>query len=445
MQRKLAQFVAHRRQDPAVESVVGFTGGGADQFRLHVRRAEAAGRAQDHRPTRSSPACGRKLAQVAGRHAVPAGGAGHPRRRPASNAQYQYTLQADDLDELYDWAPKIAAALQHDARADRRQYRPAAQGAGEPTSSSTATTAARLGLTASADRQHALRRVRPASGLDHLQSRQPVSRRDGGRAAILAEPGDAEERLRQHLRRPVSGTQATNAVAGTVVASAGNRLATSSRQSHDAARNLATNAIATTGHGGTSTGAAVSTAPETMVPLSAFAHFEPGTTPLAVNHQGQFVAATISFNLPPSVSLSDGVASDRGDDDADRRAGDDPRQLPGHGAGLPGSRSPTSRSLILAALLAVYIVLGMLYESYIHPITILSTLPSAGVGALLALMLFNTEFSIIALIGVILLIGIVKKNAIMMIDFALDAERSAGARARATRSTRPACCASGRS
>ena len=101
--------------------------------------------------------------------------------------------------------------------------------------------------------------------------------------------------------------------------------------------------------------------------------------------------------------------------------------------------------LIAAALLAVYIVLGVLYESYVHPITILSTLPSAGVGAVLALMLFNTEFSIIALIGVILLIGIVKKNAIMMIDFALDAERSAGSRARARRSTRPACCASGRS
>ena len=100
--------------------------------------------------------------------------------------------------------------------------------------------------------------------------------------------------------------------------------------------------------------------------------------------------------------------------------------------------------LILAALLTVYIVLGMLYESYIHPITILSTLPSAGVGALLALMLFHVELSIIALIGIILLIGIVKKNAIMMIDFALEAERDQGCRP-SRRSTRPACCASGRS
>ena len=105
----------------------------------------------------------------------------------------------------------------------------------------------------------------------------------------------------------------------------------------------------------------------------------------------------------------------------------------------------TEPFLILAALAAVYIVLGMLYESYVHPITILSTLPSAGVGAVLALMVINTEFSLIALIGVILLIGIVKKNAIMMIDFALDAERSRGISARATRSIRPACCASARS
>ena len=101
--------------------------------------------------------------------------------------------------------------------------------------------------------------------------------------------------------------------------------------------------------------------------------------------------------------------------------------------------------LILAALVAIYIVLGVLYESYIHPITILSTLPSAGVGAVLALMLFQTEFSIMALIGVILLIGIVKKNAIMMIDFALDAERTRGTFIPPRRSTRPACCGSGRS
>src|SRR5207253_2045555 len=190
-------------------------------------------------------------------------------------------------------------------------------------------------------------------------------------------------------------------------------------------RNQATNALANTGRGATSTGASVSTAHENMVPLSAVAHYEPGNTPLAVNHQGLFVASTISFNRKPGVSLSDATR-------AIERAMAQlhvPSTISGkfQGAAQLFQQSLANEPVLIAtALLAVYIVLGVLYESYIHPITILSTLPSAGVGAVLALMLFNTEFSIIALIGVILLIGIVKKNAIMMIDFALAAERNEG-------------------
>ena len=180
------------------------------------------------------------------------------------------------------------------------------------------------------------------------------------------------------------------------------------------------------------------------MPLAAFSHYAAGNTPLAVNHQGLFVATTISFNLAPGKSLSD----------ATRRSTQAVRQI-GMPASIHGSFAGTAQTfqqslnsepvLIAAALIAVYIVLGVLYESYMHPITILSTLPSAGVGAVLALLLFNTEFSIIALIGVILLIGIVKKNAIMMIDFALEAERDARPGRRARRSSRPACCGSGRS
>src|SRR5262249_45612800 len=164
---------------------------------------------------------------------------------------------------------------------------------------------------------------------------------------------------------------------------------------------------------------------ETMVPLSAVAHFGPGNAPLAVNHQNLLVASTISFNLAPNVSLSQATA-----------AIEDEMHKLGVPASVRGSFQGTAKMfqqslgnepiLIAAALLAVYIVLGVLYESYIHPITILSTLPSAGVGAVLALSYTNTEFSIMAMIGVILLIGIVKKNAIMMIDFALDAERRDG-------------------
>ena len=161
------------------------------------------------------------------------------------------------------------------------------------------------------------------------------------------------------------------------------------------------------------------------VPISAFTRIETLTAPLAVNHQGQFPTATISFNLAPDVSLGDAVK-------AVQRVRQDMDLPPSLKAGFQGTAQAFGASLtntpllILAAVLTVYILLGVLYESYIHPITILSTLPSAGVGALLSLMLCRTDFSVIALIGIILLIGIVEKNAIMMIDFALEAERKEG-------------------
>ena len=163
----------------------------------------------------------------------------------------------------------------------------------------------------------------------------------------------------------------------------------------------------------------------TQVPLSTFTHFVPKQSSLAINHQGQFPAVTISFNLAPGKSIGDAV-------DAINKATkelDPPASL---AAEFQGSARAFEASLqnepilILAALIVVYIVLGVLYESYIHPITILSTLPSAGVGAILALLLFHVDLSVVALIGIILLIGIVKKNAIMMIDFALEAERDHG-------------------
>jgi multidrug efflux pump subunit AcrB len=162
-----------------------------------------------------------------------------------------------------------------------------------------------------------------------------------------------------------------------------------------------------------------------LVPLSAFTHYAPSTAALAVNHQSQFPAVTISFNLAPGVALGDAVTAIA---DAERDMG-----VPGN---IGGSFQGTARAfqaalaseplLVAVAILAVYIVLGMLYESCIHPITILSTIPSAGVGALLALMVSRTDLTVIALIGIILLIGIVKKNAILMIDFALEVERTQG-------------------
>jgi multidrug efflux pump len=164
-----------------------------------------------------------------------------------------------------------------------------------------------------------------------------------------------------------------------------------------------------------------------QVPLSAFTQFEPTTTPLTLNHQGQFPAVTISFNLAPNASLGEAVKAIQ---NAEREIG-----VP---ASIQTSFEGTARAfinslsnemwLVIAAIVTVYIVLGVLYESYIHPITILSTLPSAGVGAILALMIFHLDLGVVALIGIILLIGIVKKNAIMMIDFALEAERQEGKR-----------------
>jgi multidrug efflux pump len=182
------------------------------------------------------------------------------------------------------------------------------------------------------------------------------------------------------------------------------------------------NAASPTNNTGVVSGAALN-----QVPLSAVAQFRKSSAPLVVNHQGQFPAVTISFNLAPGVALGDAVSAITA---AGREIG-----LP---ASIRASFQGTAQAfqaslaneplLILAALVTVYIVLGVLYESYIHPLTILSTLPSAGVGAILALLLCRIDLGVIALIGIILLIGIVKKNAIMMIDFALEAEREEGKR-----------------
>jgi multidrug efflux pump len=161
------------------------------------------------------------------------------------------------------------------------------------------------------------------------------------------------------------------------------------------------------------------------VPLSAFAHFENTTEPLTITHQGQFPAITVSFNLAPNAALGDAIT-------AVDKAQKDMHMPPSLQAGFQGTASSFTNSLanepllILAALVTVYIVLGVLYESFIHPITILSTLPSAGVGAFLALILFHQDLSVVAIIGIVLLIGIVKKNGIMMVDFALEGERKHG-------------------
>jgi multidrug efflux pump len=419
MRTKLAQFSNVMQKDSAILHVVGFTGGGQTnggfmfaQLKPKKERKISA----DQVIARLSPG----LSQVPGASLylqaaqdIRAGGR-------QSNAQYQYTLQDDNLQELETWAPKITTALQQIP--DLTQVNSDLQQNGlEADLVIDRQTASRLGVTvaqldntlydAFGQRQvstiynplnqyHVIMEVAPK----YWQSPQTL------RDVFVSTAGGG-----------VGGTQSSQAVAGTVAGSG--HVTSAATAAQDALRNLATNQLAASGHSSASTGAAVSASKETMIPLAALSHYAPGKTPLAVNHQGLLVASTISFNLVPGKSLGDAT---REIDAAMAKIGA-PSTIRGTFQGTAGAFQASLKNepfLILAALAAIYVVLGILYESTIHPITIMSTLPSAGVGAVLALKLFNIEFSIIALIGVFLLIGIVKKNAIMMIDFAIAIERS---------------------
>jgi multidrug efflux pump len=422
MRRKFIQLVNIVRKDPGVASVAGFTGGystnGGFVF-VSLKPLSQRKESADQIIARLR----RETAQVAGGRLffqsvqdIRVGGR-------QSNAQYQYTLQADDLATLQEWSPKILEALQkipflQDVNIDQQDKgletdlvidRP---------------TAARLGLTTSAidNTLYDVFGQRIVSTIYNALNQYHVVMEAAPQ--YWQSPEVLNDIYVSTFGGAIGGTQGTQAL--TASPTAGSTASGSSASpGSNAVRNQASNAIAISGHGVASTGSAVSTFAETMVPLAAFSHFGPGNTPLSVNHQGLFVASTVSFNLPPGKSLGDAVT-----------AIETTMNELGVPATIHGSFQGTAAAfqaslanepiLILAALVTIYIVLGVLYESYIHPITILSTLPSAGVGAVLALMLFGAEFSIIALVGVILLIGIVKKNAIMMIDFALHAEREQG-------------------
>ena len=425
MQQKLRQFIGIIKSDPAVRNVVGFTGG----FQTNSGFTFANLKPLSERDVSVFQVIGRlrrKLSQVAGARIflipvpdIRVGGR-------LSAAEYQYTLMGDDAKEVYGWAEKLEAALRRlkalrDVNIDQQQ-----KGL-EALLTIDRTAAARLGLSTSQidntiydtfgqrqvsviynprNQYHVVMEVAP----QYWQSPQMLKQ------VYVSTSGGA-----------VGGTHATNAVAGTVLArvpaaNSNSAAAAAAQIAGDTARNQATNAIANIGHGVASTGAPVATFAETMVPLSAVARFAAGSTPLAVNHQGLAVASTVSFDLAQGASLSEASAAIEQTVAALGMPGTIRGSFQGTAKVFQDSLA-TEPLLIAAALVAVFVVLGILYESYIHPLTILSTLPSAGVGAVLALMLTGTQFSIMALIGVILLIGIVKKNAIMMIDFALDVER----------------------
>jgi multidrug efflux pump len=364
MKRLLIEFAETVGGDPAVDNVIAFTGG--SRGTSNTGNMFVALKPIEERKLNADLVIGRlrgKLAHIPGATLYL-----QPVQdlriggRPSAS-QYQYTLQGDNLEDLTDWAPRVLARLRK------------LPGIVDVTS----------------DQQNR-----------GLQASLTIDRDTASRLGIT--PQAIDNTLYDAFgQRPVS-TIYTQLNQYHVILEADPRF----WQNPDGLRHIYVRA-----NNGS------------QVPLAAFTSYSPSTTPLVVPHSGQFPSVTISFNLKPGVALGDAVGE----------IGQAAQEI-----GLPetihGAFSGTAQAfqaslanmpiLIFAALIAVYIVLGMLYESFIHPVTILSTLPSAGVGALLALLLFRTELSVIALIGIILLIGIVKKNAIMMIDFALEAERREG-------------------
>jgi len=383
-QKLLAQMTLN---DPAVQTVTAFAGGGrgsnntGSMFIALKPLAERPGRVTADQVVNRLR---RKLMSVPGavlylqaQQDIQVGGR-------SSSAQYQYTLSDENLQELNTWAPKLAARARQlaelrDVSTDQQIQGLAANLVIDRD------TASRLGISATAIDQT----LYDAFGQREVSTMYTAL----NQYFVVMEVDPKYQRSPDALNgifikaNPVAGSTS----AGAMAASTGS----------------------TTSTGGI------------MVPLSTIAHYETQRTALQVNHQGQYPAITITFNLAPNVALGDAVTA------LEKAQADMGMPSTVH-ASFQGTAQAFQDSLrnepylILAALVAVYIVLGILYESLIHPLTILSTLPPAGVGAILALQLTGTELSIIALIGIILLIGIVKKNAIMMIDFALQAERDQG-------------------
>ena len=429
MKRKLQEVAAIIQADPAVSTVTGSVGGGGfgpsgganANVTVALRPLAERGVSADQIIARLRP----KLNRVAGVSAflqavqdVRGGGR-------SANAQYQWTLLGDDLAEVQSWSKRLRMALQDmpevtDVDTDLQP------GGLEADLIVDRDTASRLGLT-EVQIDNALGDAYAQAQVSNIYN--PFSPQQYHVVMEVApefwqNPEALKELYISTSGAAVTGTQATQAVAGTtVLKGAASSTSLSAAVAADAARNLAANSLANAGRGNTSTGSAVSAAKEIVVPFAAFSHFATGTTPVSVNHTGTSVSTAMAFNLPDGESLQTAL------DAIERKMAQIhvPVSIRGgtYGTARLFQQSNSNTPLMtVAALLAIYVVLGMLYESYSQPITILSTLPSAGVGALLALMVTGTEFSLIAFLGILLLIGIVKKNAIMMVDFALEAERT---------------------
>ncbi len=428
MRTKLAQLQGIVQQDPAVASVIGITGTRAlNTANVYVELKPLAQRhlTADQVVQRLRP----KLGQVTGaRLLLQAVQDLHIGGRQSA-AEYQYTLTSDDSAALYQWTPKLVTALGR-ARADLVDVNSDLQQHG-------------LETFVTIRRDTARRYSFVPNQLDNVlydafgQRTVSTIYNPFNQYFVVMEVAPKYWQYPSMLNRTyfstaagnANGTQQTQAPSETITpvssvaaVSAAAAAATATNANNASAEaNSVTNSIANS-KGGGSTGSADTTAAETLVPLPVLATYTADHTATQVNHQSGLVAATISFNLPPGGSLSRASAAL---DQAVRELGV-PSSIHGSfaGAGQVYAQSmSTMPLLVLAALVAVYIVLGILYENTVHPVTILSTLPSAGIGATLALLIFDTPFSVIALIGIILLIGIVKKNAIMMIDVAIHNQR----------------------
>jgi multidrug efflux pump len=374
MRERIEQFAKIVGEDPAVANVSAFTGGGQDS--VNTGRMFVTLKPLEERQISADQVLGRlrgKLSRVPGARLVMQVSQDLRVSARQSGAQYQFTLQGDNVRELNEWGPRV------------------------------------------------MNKIRTLPELTDVNSDQ----QDKGLEASLVIDRDTASRL------GISSAMIDNALYD---AFGQRQVSTIYRDLNQYRVVLEVEPQFWQNPEGLKY-LYVKGADGAMVPLSAFTHYAPSTTPLAVNHQGQFAAVTLSFNLAPGIALGDAVTKIG---QAMREMGV-PSTIRGSFQGMAQAFQEslaTQPWLIAAALVTVYLVLGILYESYIHPITILSTLPSAGVGALLALLICRswvpasgiTDLNIIALIGIILLIGIVKKNAIMMIDFALEAERSQGKR-----------------
>ncbi|PLZ02213.1 nodulation protein [Burkholderia sp. WAC0059] len=436
MEKKLAQLQAIVQKDPAVQSVAGFTGGRAlntanvfiELKPLAERGISASGVVNRLRPKLNAVSGARLFLQA--QQDLRIGGR-------QSAAEYQYTLTSDDADALFNWVPKLVTEL------GKGQYRNRLLDVNSDLQQNGLQTY--LSISRSTAMRYGFEPNQIDSVLYDSFGQRTVSTiyNPLNQYFVVMEVAPKYWQYPESLNQVFlsaaagnpSGTNQTQMPGGTVTAvqqpvAVGTSTTGASTNSlnSNAEANQLTNSISNS-KGGSSSGSADSTAAETMVPLPTMVSYLNSHTATQVNHQSGQVAGTISFNLPPGGSLS--AAADAIQEAT--RAIDMPASIHGAFAGAAQAYAQSMGAvplLVLAALVVVYIVLGVLYENTIHPLTILSTLPSAGIGATLALLIFGTPFSVIALIGMILLIGIVKKNGIMMVDVAIQMQRKEGLDAR---------------